>query len=74
MFLNRLAHFRSRVANIFATRVQDTDEIFLADLLELVNEGLPTTSLYGTAEATQICQEMEEKNELMISNGIVYRI
>ncbi|KAF9015050.1 ATP dependent DNA helicase [Cyathus striatus] len=70
----RLQLFRSRVANIFATRMQDDEQIFLKELLEFVNEGLPTDSLFGTAEATEACQAMGENDELMISDGIVYKI
>lgn len=48
--------------------------MFLAALLEFVNEGLPTDSLFGTAEATEACQVMQDSEELMISDGIVYKI
>ncbi|RDB28380.1 DNA replication licensing factor mcm3 [Hypsizygus marmoreus] len=70
----RLQHFRSRLANVFATRLQDSESIFLTELLEFINEGLPTDMLYGTAEATEACQAMQTNEELMISEGIVYRI
>ncbi|KAJ3512798.1 hypothetical protein NLJ89_g3312 [Agrocybe chaxingu] len=70
----RLQLFRSRVSKIFATRMQDEETIFLTDLLELVNEGLSTDTLYGTAEATRICEIMGENDELMISEGIVYKL
>jgi len=66
--------FRARVSKIFATRLQDEETVFLKDLLELVNEGMSTESLYGTAEATQICEIMTENDELMISEGIVYKV
>jgi len=66
--------FRSRLANIFATRLQDEDQIFLADLLEFVNEGLATDQLFGTAEATEACQVMESHDELMFNSGIVYKV
>jgi DNA replication licensing factor MCM3 len=35
---------------------------------------LSTESLYGTTEATQICEIMGEADELMISEGIVYKV
>jgi len=54
--------------------MQDEDTIFLTDLLEFVNDGLSTESLYGTAEATRICELMGEKDELMISEGIIYKV
>ncbi|KAF8225807.1 MCM-domain-containing protein [Tricholoma matsutake] len=70
----RLQQFRSRLANIFATRLQDEEQIFLPQLLEAINEGLPTDMLYGTAEATGACQIMQDSEELMLSDGIVYKI
>lgn len=62
------------MANIFATRLQDEEQIFLSQLLEAVNEGLPTDMLYGTAEASEACQIMQDNEELMLSDGIVYKI
>lgn len=62
------------MAKIFATRLQDEETMFLTDLLEFVNEGMPTSTLYGTAEATQICEIMGENDELMISEGVVYKL
>jgi DNA replication licensing factor MCM3 len=59
---------------LFATQLQDTEEIFLAQLLELINDGLPTGQLYGTAEATEACNVMQENDELMVSGGIVYKM
>lgn len=54
--------------------MQDQDTIFLTEFLELINEGLPIDSLYGTAEATRICEIMGENDELMLSESIVYKV
>jgi DNA replication licensing factor MCM3 len=54
--------------------MQDQDTIFLTEFLELINEGLPVESLYGTAEATSICEIMGVDDELMLSEGIVYKV
>ncbi|KAJ3496487.1 hypothetical protein NMY22_g19803 [Coprinellus aureogranulatus] len=70
----RLQFFRSRVAKIFATVMQDEESISLRELLTHVNEGLPTDSLFGTSEATEICQIMGDNDELMISEGTVYKV
>ena len=48
--------------------------MFLAELVEMINEGLPTAALFGTAEATAVCQVMSDADELMISEGIVYKV
>ncbi|KAJ8596788.1 ATP dependent DNA helicase [Rhizopogon salebrosus TDB-379] len=71
---DRLQLFRARLANLFSTRLQDEEQVFLAELVEMVNEGLPTDALFGTAEATAVCQVMSEADELMISDGIVYKV
>jgi DNA replication licensing factor MCM3 len=70
----RLQLFRARLANLFSTRLQDEEQVFLAELVEMVNEGLPTGALFGTAEATAACQVMSDADELMISEGIVYKV
>ena len=70
----RLRLFRTRVAKLWATNFQDDEQVFLADLVQAVNEGLDNTSLFGTAEATLACQAMTEANEVMLSENIVYKI
>ncbi|KAF8898462.1 ATP dependent DNA helicase [Infundibulicybe gibba] len=74
LVMGSLQLFRSRLVNLFATRLQDEEQIFLTELLELINQGLTTNNLFGTAEATLACQAMENEQELMISEGIVYKI
>ncbi|KAG6331169.1 hypothetical protein ID866_7918 [Astraeus odoratus] len=71
---DRLQMFRSKLANLFSTRLQDEEQIFLTELLEMVNDGLPTDALFGTAEATAICQSMTDSDELMLSDNIVYKV
>ncbi|KAJ8517039.1 hypothetical protein ONZ45_g5738 [Pleurotus djamor] len=70
----RLKLFRTRLANIFATRFQDQDEVFLTDLVGLINEGLPNDQLFGTTEASEACLVMQEADEVMLSDGIVYKV
>ncbi|KZP34230.1 hypothetical protein FIBSPDRAFT_1035312 [Athelia psychrophila] len=67
--------FKIRLMELFGPggRLQDHEQGFLSDLLPLVNEGLPVNDLFSTAEATLACRVMEEANELMLSDGIVYR-
>jgi DNA replication licensing factor MCM3 len=43
-------------------------------LLPMVNAGLPQNTLFGTAEATAACQIMTDSDELMYSEGIVYKV
>ncbi|THG98456.1 hypothetical protein EW026_g3739 [Hermanssonia centrifuga] len=70
----RLALFRSRLARLFSTTRQDDEQFYFADILKDVNEGLSTDALFGTVEATAACQVMTDANELMLSDGIVYKI
>lgn len=62
------------MANLFATRLQDEEQIFLTELLEMINNGLSTSELFGTTEAAKICQIMSDSDELMLSDGIVYKV
>lgn len=66
--------FRRRLAGLFKSKLQDEEQIFFTQLLEMLNEGLPVDELFGTAEATAACQVMSDANELMLSEGIVYKI
>lgn len=72
--MNRLQLFRTRVASAFATHLQDAEAVQMTTLLPIINEGLPTDTLFGTAEATAACQVMTESDELMYSEGIVYKV
>lgn len=62
------------MAHVFSTAMQDEESMFLKDLLQHINQGLPAESLFGTAEATDLCNLMGEQDELMISEGIVYKV
>lgn len=70
----RLQLFRTRVAKLFATTLQDEEQIFLTEFVQMINEGLPAEQLFGTAEATAQCAAMTATNDLLLSEGIVYKI
>lgn len=70
----RYTLFRTRVSKLFGTKLNDDESVFLKDLLEMVNEGLSTDMLFGTTEATEACQIMTDAEELMLSDGIVYKL
>jgi DNA replication licensing factor MCM3 len=46
----------------------------LTDLLPLVNEGLETEQLFGTGEAKRAAGRMHERNEIMFSEGVIYKV
>ncbi|KAI0662516.1 ATP dependent DNA helicase [Cubamyces menziesii] len=71
---DRLKLFRTRLAHLFATKLVDEDQMYLHTLVEMINEGLSTDELFGTAEATAACNIMTDANEVMLSDGIVYKI
>lgn len=48
--------------------------MFFTELVEIINEGLGTDSLFGTKEAAEACKVMEAEEQLMLSEGIVYKI
>lgn len=54
--------------------MQDEETGFLKDILEHINEGLTSNSLFGSAEATELCKIMADNDELMISDGIIYKV
>lgn len=72
--LRRYELFRTRLAKLFASTFQDEETFYFADLLKAVNEGLSNDALFGTAEANAAVQLMSEANELMLSEGVVYKI
>ncbi|TBU34924.1 ATP dependent DNA helicase [Dichomitus squalens] len=71
---DRLKLFRTRLANLFATKLVDEDQMYLNTLVEMINEGLSNDQLFGTAEATAACGIMTDANEVMLSDGVVYKI
>lgn len=54
--------------------MQDADSIPLNELVTFVNQGLSTDDLFGSTEATELCQRMQDDELLMISEGTVYKI
>lgn len=72
--MKRFKLFRKRLATVFSTVYQDREQVFFTELLEKLNEGQPTSTLFGTGEATAACQRMSDDNEIMLSEGIVYKI
>lgn len=72
MIVYSLKLFRDRLAKLFATVGED--QVYFNQMLENINEGLGNDALFGSAEAAAACQVMSDDNELMLSDGIVYRI
>ena len=73
-FFYRLELFRQRVVKLFASSLEDEEHFYFDKFLEMVNEGLPTNALFGTAEATAACRIMSDADQLLLSDGVVYKI
>ncbi|CAE6413749.1 unnamed protein product [Rhizoctonia solani] len=70
----RVAAFRSRLARLFQERFAEEEAIPIESVVEAVNEGLPVDQLFGRIEASEIAEVMTAANEIMLSDGIIYRL
>ena len=75
MVLKRFQLFRSKLAKLFSTKLQDNENIKLTELVPLINEGLATEELFGSAEAVEALREMGQSEEVMLDDdGFVWKI
>ena len=70
----RLDLFRSRLDHVFTTALGAEGVLELSDLLPLVNEGLDSSDMFGSGEARRAAENMHERNEIMFSEGTVYKV
>jgi len=70
----RVTLFRSKVAGLFAGRLADEEAIPFDTLLNMVNEGLEPAHKFNATEATQVCEVMSQAEQILLSDGIVYKI
>jgi len=70
----RLATFKQRLGQLMAGPFASEDAIPIQDLIPAINEGLPSEALFGTAEAVQCAEAMNEANDIMFSDKIVYKL
>jgi DNA replication licensing factor MCM3 len=55
--------------------LQDSENVRLTDLVPMINEGLPTEELFGSAEAVEALQAMGQSEEVMLDDdGVVWKI
>lgn len=66
--------FRSRLDQVFTTSLGADGMVELTDLVPLVNEGLGTDEMFGSNEARKAAERMHERNEIMFSEGTVYKV
>jgi DNA replication licensing factor MCM3 len=66
--------FRRGVASAFAGKFAATEAVTTDEMLEVVNAGLASQHSYSSAEATQILQDMSDKDEILFSADTVYKL
>jgi DNA replication licensing factor MCM3 len=66
--------FRTRLALALRGKFAEDEAFSKEDLLPEINEGLPVEELFGSAEAELVLLDMQEKNQIFYSEGIVYKI
>ncbi|KAI5449835.1 MCM DNA helicase complex subunit [Naganishia albida] len=72
---DRLQLFRTRLSAVWSSSAwADEDYIPIAELVPLVNEGLGNDEMFGSAQAREVLDRMSEGNEVMIDEGLVYRV
>ena len=71
MFLCRLSAFRSKVGVVFSA--EHAQSLPVSRLTELVNEGRHDNP-FSTNEVTAGLSAMEEANQVMVSEGVVFLI
>ncbi|KAA8897760.1 MCM2/3/5 family-domain-containing protein [Sphaerosporella brunnea] len=70
----RLTVFQQRVAALLEAPVFSDDYAEVGPLVEEINRGLPEAQRFETAEATKALEEMTERNMVMLSGGMVYKV
>ena len=71
---HRLDLFRSRLDHVFNTQLGAEGMLELSELLPLINEGMEVDDLFGSREARQAAERMSELNQVMFSDGVVYKV
>jgi len=66
--------FRSRLDQVFTTSLGADGMVELTNLVPLFNEGLGTDEMFGSNEARKAAERMHERNEIMFSEGTVYKV
>lgn len=73
--VHRYQLFRSKLSKLFSTKLQDSENVKLTDLVPLINEGLATGELFGSAEAVDVLKAMGDKEEVLLDDdGTVWKI
>ena len=66
--------FRQRLATAMRGRFAEEEAFSKEALLPEINMGVPVEELFGSSEAELVLADMQEKNEIFFSEGIVYKL
>ena len=70
MYFYRLTEFRSAVGKAFSS--EHSQSLPIDQLTELVNSG--TSSRFSTSEVSTALEQMQDANQVMVSEGVVFLI
>lgn len=72
----RLEQFRDILSTLLSSQgaLAEAESIDVATLLPLVNTGLVPEDLFSYREAEEALRDMDERSEIMLSEGTVYRV
>ena len=70
----RLDLFRTRLDHVFSSAIGSEGIVEFTDLLPMVNEGLSNAEMFGSSEARAAVGRMHDGNEIMFSEGTVYKV
>lgn len=62
------------MASAFAEQFASAEAVTVEEMMESINANLAPQHAYGTLEATRILEIMSEKEEIMFSDGTVYKL
>ena len=71
---DRLELFRTRLDDVFTSTLGAEGMLELDELLPMINEGMEVDQLFGSGEARAAAQKMHDRNEVMFSEGVVYKV
>jgi DNA replication licensing factor MCM3 len=70
----RMDLFRTRLSTVMETSGAANDGYLdFEEMLPLVNEGLSTDDMFGSGEARTAVEKMHQDNQVMFSEGVIYK-
>lgn len=70
---SRLNLFKQRLAHVWRTEFPDEDSVHLNTLLPKINQDIPD-AMFGSAEGRAACEAMNDAEEIMFSDDMVWKV